>query len=138
MTAFEYEGVKITLKPANGLNRIWLNRLRNLYPGYFDLPTDEQGYVEEMLHLLYLVDSVTGELGFPIPTNGTSTPDTVEAFVDGMFRADEELYVKWKVALHDNRKSMKSDPDLLPPQELNDDQKKIRSPKKSEDTSDST
>lgn len=136
MVAFEYEGVTITLKQANGLNRMWLNRLRNTYPGYFELPSDEQYYVDEVLNLLYLVDSVEGDLGFPVPTNGNTTAETLKVFVDNMFRSDEQLYVNWKIALYNTRQAIKSDPDLLPPQELTDDQKKIQASETSEKSND--
>lgn len=127
MLTFEYGGVKITLKPANGLNRMWKSELYAIYPNYFGLDEDMQVYVEKALDLLYLVDKVDGDLGFPVPTKGNATTQSVKAFVDGIFNANEQLYVLWLNAVYKNRNNGNSDPDLLPPGELTDDQKKAKS-----------
>jgi hypothetical protein len=132
MLTFEYEGVKITLKSANARTRMWLNQIRRMYPGYFDLSEDELYYVEEALNCLYLVDQVDGDLGFEVPMNGNTSPTTVKAFVEGFFSADESLYILWANHVRQSRQATNSDPDLLPPHELDDEQKKIPSSKKGE------
>lgn len=132
MITFEYEGAKITLKSATAKARMRLNQLRRMYPGYFDLTDEEHAYIDEMLNLLYLVDSVDGDLGFEIPLNGNTTPSNLKACVDHMLASDESLYIRWLTALHQARQAIKTDPDLLPPDELTDSQKKAKSSNKSD------
>lgn len=123
MVTFEYEGVKITLKPATARARMRLNQLRRTYPDYFQLPDDEQALVDEVLHLLYLVDSVDGDPGFTVPLNGNTTPSALKACVDGIFESPEQLYVNWVLAVHQARHTHGNDADLVPPEELDDEKK---------------
>ena len=132
MQTFTYEGVTITLKSASMRNRLRLTLLRDL-AGYWT--TEDAIYQVEMdqaLNLLYLVDSVDGDLGFPIPCNGDANADDVRAFVDGILDAPEDLYLLWANAIYKTRQGTQLDRDLLPSSELTDSQKKTSKSKKSE------
>ncbi len=133
MTAFTYKDATVTFKPANGRNRMILSDLRTM-AGYWDMEGDERDEAETALNFLYLVDSVQGDLGFPVPVNGDANPETVTAFIAGIMGAHENLYVRWSNALYETRQATGNDPDLLPASELTDDQKKAQKSKKSDDT----
>ena len=132
MTVFSYEGVTITLKPATMRNRLPLSILREL-AGYWDIENAQQQLeVDQTLNLLYLVEKVDGDLGFPVPCNGDATEETVKAFVDAMLDAPEDLYLLWANAVHKSRQGTQLDRDLLPPNELTERQKKDPTSKKSD------
>lgn len=132
MTTFEYEGVTITLKRPTMKARLRLTDLRQMI-GYWDMPEGEQKqYVDMALNLLYLVDSVDGDLGFPVPCNGNATPETVHGFIDNILDAHENLYLRWANALYSARQGTQQDADLLPGHELTDDQKKASKSEKSD------
>lgn len=131
MTSFEHNGVVITLKTPTMRTRLVLSDLRTM-AGYWDMEKSrDRDDTEVALNLLYLVESVQGDLGFVVPMNGNTTPETVKTFIDALLNyPGEELYLKWNSAVWDTRRTVTNDPDLLPPSELTEDQKKTRKPKK--------
>ena len=138
MTAFEYNGTTITLRSATMRARLRLSDLRTL-SGYWDMPSGiDRSDTDVALNMLYLVESVDGDVGFDIPYNGDATPETVKRFVDNILDSPEDLYLKWNTAVWNVRQATGNDPDLLPPSELTDDQKKAQKSAKKGDNKPST
>lgn len=134
MTTLEYNGATITFKPATARNRLRLTDLRNIV-GYWTMPdSDDKSLLDTALTMLYLVESVNGDLGFPVPCNGDATKESLMAFNDGFWESHENLYVTWANKLYEVRTATQSDPDLLPPSELTESQKKVKSSDKSDST----
>ncbi len=105
MSTLDYNNVSITFKPATARNRLRLTDLRQMV-GYWSMPDGEdKNLLDIALTMLYLVDTVNGDMGFPIPCNGDATKETVIAFSDGFWNAHEDLYVLWANQLYAVRQS---------------------------------
>ncbi len=121
---FKFKGATVTVcKPTVATRiRLWQIRQAASEHGAGGVPQD---IADTLCYYLVNTVKVDGSLGFPVPI-GSPAPDELQAFLKGFSEADESLVTLWDNAIF-SVKNATNDPDLLPPQEV--DEKKVKAQK---------
>lgn len=121
---FAWKSGNVTVQKPNGFSkqRVW--RLRQTLARLDDLKGIEYVDAATMAYYLAHTVAVEGSIGFPVPFKNP-TPDEVLAFVMALGEEDDDLITLWDDTISD-LKHATNDPDLLPPDEVEEKKAKTR------------
>lgn len=123
--SFGWNGATVTVRARTGRVEVYKGHLRRIAGAYEDDVTELRA--SELLtatHYLAHVQSVTGDLGFNIPT-GDPTRQALHAFTDALLDSPAALLDAWDSTIAEANEGG-NEPDLLPPDAVPDTKKKTR------------
>lgn len=121
--SFKFNGATVTVCKPTVATRVRLWQLRQAISehGAGAVPSD---IAFTLVYYLANTVAVDGSLGFPVPISSPTHADLV-AFLQGFAAADEKLVDLWDDTLY-NAKVATNDPDLLPPDAVDEKKDKAR------------
>ena len=123
--SFAWNGATITVRARTGRVEVYKGHLRRIAGAYDDDVSElRASELITAMHYLAYVESVTGDLSFPVP-NGEPTRKDLHAFTDALLDSPATLLDAWDKTIAEANKGG-NEPDLLPPDEVPDTKKKTR------------
>lgn len=122
MSSFKWQDGEVFIKPATGRTRAYYNYLKSVAEVYTIENIPERIAHIQVLGLLARTDKVVGDIGFHVP-NGDANKENLNTFCNAVLDAPENLFVLWDDTVI-NTIAGGNDIELLPPDELSDDEKK--------------